>query len=314
MIDLLLGYIADLIFGDPYWFPHPVRAIGSFISSFERILRGITHTAISQKIAGFILAGVTVVISYGVVWWLLKFALSINISLFHLLDIFFIYTALATKCLGDEAKKVYNFLRDGDINNARSALSYIVGRDTDRLDIQGICRAVIETVAENTSDGIVAPMFYLFLGGAPLSMAYKAVNTLDSMVGYKNERYINIGMASARLDDIANFLPARITAFLMVIASSLLSLDVRRGFLIMVRDGRKNPSPNSGYPEASMAGVLGVQLGGSNSYGGRIVEKPYIGDPIDTITPEHILLSIKIMYVVSLLAFVLGSIIIWVLK
>jgi adenosylcobinamide-phosphate synthase len=314
MIDLLLGYIADLIFGDPYWFPHPVRAIGSFISSFERILRGITHTAISQKIAGFILAGVTVVISYGVVWWLLKFALSINISLFHLLDIFFIYTALATKCLGDEAKKVYNFLRDGDINNARSALSYIVGRDTDRLDIQGICRAVIETVAENTSDGIVAPMFYLFLGGAPLSMAYKAVNTLDSMVGYKNERYINIGMASARLDDIANFLPARITAFLMVIASSLLSLDVRQGFLIMVRDGRKNPSPNSGYPEASMAGVLGVQLGGSNSYGGRIVEKPYIGDPIDTITPEHILLSIKIMYVVSLLAFVLGSIIIWVLK
>jgi len=314
MIDLLLGYIADLIFGDPYWFPHPVRAIGSFISSFERILRGITHTAISQKIAGFILAGVTVVISYGVVWWLLKFALSINISLFHLLDIFFIYTVLATKCLGDEAKKVYNFLRDGDINNARSALSYIVGRDTDRLDIQGICRAVIETVAENTSDGIVAPMFYLFLGGAPLSMAYKAVNTLDSMVGYKNERYINIGMASARLDDIANFLPARITAFLMVIASSLLSLDVRRGFLIMVRDGRKNPSPNSGYPEASMAGVLGVQLGGSNSYGGRIVEKPYIGDPIDTITPEHILLSIKIMYVVSLLAFVLGSIIIWVLK
>jgi len=314
MIDLLLGYIADLIFGDPYWFPHPVRAIGSFISSFERILRGITHTAISQKIAGFILAGVTVVISYGVVWWLLKFALSINISLFHLLDIFFIYTVLATKCLGDEAKKVYNFLRDGDINNARSALSYIVGRDTDRLDIQGICRAVIETVAENTSDGIVAPMFYLFLGGAPLSMAYKAVNTLDSMVGYKNERYINIGMASARLDDIANFLPARITAFLMVIASFLLSLDVRRGFLIMVRDGRKNPSPNSGYPEASMAGVLGVQLGGSNSYGGRIVEKPYIGDPIDTITPEHILLSIKIMYVVSLLAFVLGSIIIWVLK
>jgi len=314
MIDLLFGYIADLIFGDPYWFPHPVRAIGSFISSFERILRGITHTAISQKIAGFILAGVTVVISYGVVWWLLKFALSINISLFHLLDIFFIYTVLATKCLGDEAKKVYNFLRDGDINNARSALSYIVGRDTDRLDIQGICRAVIETVAENTSDGIVAPMFYLFLGGAPLSMAYKAVNTLDSMVGYKNERYINIGMASARLDDIANFLPARITAFLMVIASFLLSLDVRRGFLIMVRDGRKNPSPNSGYPEASMAGVLGVQLGGSNSYGGRIVEKPYIGDPIDTITPEHILLSIKIMYVVSLLAFVLGSIIIWVLK
>lgn len=313
MVDILIGYITDLIFGDPYWFPHPVRFIGIFISSFERILRRIAHTDVSQKIAGFILAGVTVVISYGVVWWLLKIALSVNTLFFHILNIFFIYTVLATKCLGDEAKKVYKFLKNGDINNARSALSYIVGRDTDRLDIQGICRAVIETVAENTSDGIVAPLFYLFLGGAPLSMAYKAVNTLDSMVGYKNERYINIGMASARLDDIANFLPARITALLIVFASFFSGMSSKHSLLIMIRDGHKHTSPNSGYPESSMAGALGIQLGGPSSYRGRIVEKPYIGDPIDTITPEHILLSIKIMYIASLLAFLLGSIIMWVL-
>ena len=313
MIDILLGYIADLIFGDPYWFPHPVRAIGSFISFFEGIIRRIARTAIAQKIAGFILAGVTVGISYAVVWWLIKIALSVNMLLFHILNIFFIYTVLATKCLGQEAKKVYKFLKNGEIDNAREALSYIVGRDTDRLDTQGICRAVIETVAENTSDGIVAPLFYLFLGGASLAMAYKAVNTLDSMVGYKNERYINIGVASARLDDIANFLPARITALFIVVASFLSGMNSRHSFLIMIRDGHKHTSPNSGYPESSMAGALDIQLGGLSTYGGRIVEKPYIGDPIDTIHPEHILLSVKIMYITSLLAFLLGFIIIGVL-
>ena len=313
MIDILLGYIADLIFGDPYWFPHPVRAIGSFISFFERIIRRIARTAIAQKIAGFILAGVTVGISYAVVWWLIKIALSVNMLLFHILNIFFIYTVLATKCLGQEAKKVYKFLKNGEIDNAREALSYIVGRDTDRLDTQGICRAVIETVAENISDGIVAPLFYLFLGGASLAMAYKAINTLDSMVGYKNERYINIGVASARLDDIANFLPARITALFIVVASFLSGMNSRHSFLIMIRDGHKHTSPNSGYPESSMAGALDIQLGGPSTYGGRIVEKPYIGDPIDTIHPEHILLSVKIMYITSLLAFLLGFIIIRVL-
>jgi len=313
MIDILLGYIADLIFGDPYWFPHPVRAIGSFISFFERIIRRIARTAIAQKIAGFILAGVTVGISYAVVWWLIKIALSVNMLLFHILNIFFIYTVLATKCLGQEAKKVYKFLKNGEIDNARETLSYIVGRDTDRLDTQGICRAVIETVAENISDGIVAPLFYLFLGGASLAMAYKAINTLDSMVGYKNERYINIGVASARLDDIANFLPARITALFIVVASFLSGMNSRHSFLIMIRDGHKHTSPNSGYPESSMAGALDIQLGGPSTYGGRIVEKPYIGDPIDTIHPEHILLSVKIMYITSLLAFLLGFIIIRVL-
>ncbi|MBC7320625.1 cobalamin biosynthesis protein CobD, partial [bacterium] len=203
MIDVILGYIADLIFGDPYWFPHPVRAIGLFINACERLLRRIVHSSKGEKIAGFILAGSTVLLSYLVVWLILKIALSFNIFLFHILNIIFIYTTLATKCLGDEAKRVYKLLDIGDIDNARKALSYIVGRDTERLDTQGICRAVIETVAENTSDGIIAPLFYLFLGEVPLAMAYKAINTLDSMVGYKNERYINMGMASAKLDDVA---------------------------------------------------------------------------------------------------------------
>lgn len=309
MIDILLGYIADLIFGDPYWFPHPVRAIGVFISSFERFLRRIFRSAREEKIAGFILAGTTVILSYLVVWLILKVSLSLNIFLFHILNTIFIYTALATKCLGDEAKKIYRFLESNNISDARKALSYIVGRDTKDLDIQGICRAVIETVAENTSDGIIAPLFYLFIGGVPLAMAYKAINTLDSMVGYKNERYINIGMVSARLDDIANFLPSRITALLMIVVALFLRLDAKRGFSIMRRDCRKNPSPNSGYPEASMAGILGIQLGGPSSYGGRIVEKPYIGEPLTSINPEHILTSVRVMYGTSILGFILGFLI-----
>ena len=309
MIDILLGYLADLTFGDPYWLPHPVRAIGVFINSFEKLLRRFAYSPKTEKIAGFILAGTTVTLSYLVITVILKMALSVNTILFHLVNIVFIYTVLATKCLGDEAKKVYRFLKDGDINSARKALSYIVGRDTENLDIKDISRAVIETVAENTSDGIIAPLFYLFLGGAPLAMAYKATNTLDSMVGYKDERYINIGMASARLDDIVNFLPSRITAFLMAITSFFLGLDAKRSFLIAIRDGRKNPSPNSGYPEASMAGALGIRLGGSNSYRGRIVEKPYIGDPLEDINPEHILLSVRLMYGTSILGFILGCLI-----
>lgn len=309
MLDIVIGYIADLIFGDPYWFPHPVRFIGRFISFFESLLRRFAHSKISEKIAGFILAGVTVSISYIVVWFLLRIFLSINELFFHIINIFFIYTVLATRCLGDEAKKIYRYLISRDIDNAKKALSYIVGRDTENLDVQEICRAVIETVAENTSDGIVAPLFYLFLGGTPLAMAYKAINTLDSMVGYKNERYINIGMASARLDDIVNFIPARLTSLLMVIASFLLKLDFRKSLLIILRDGKNNPSPNSGYPEAGMAGALGVRLGGPSSYGGRVVEKPYIGDPENPIMPEHIILSIRVMYVTSFLALIIGLIV-----
>ncbi|MGC8972401.1 MAG: adenosylcobinamide-phosphate synthase CbiB [bacterium] len=309
MIDVILGYTADLIFGDPYWFPHPVRAIGIFIESFEPLLRRIIRSAKTEKIAGFLLAGITVLLSYLAVWLILRITLSVNVLLFHIVDIIFIYTVLATKCLGDEAKKIHRFLRNNDIDNARKALSYIVGRDTENLDVKNICRAVIETVAENTSDGIIAPLFYLFLGGVPLAMAYKAVNTLDSMVGYKDERYINIGMASARLDDIANFLPSRITALLMVIVSFFLGLDAQKSFYIMIRDGHKNPSPNSGYPEASIAGALNIQLGGPSSYRGRIVEKPYIGEPLREINPEHILLSVRLMYGTSILGFILGCLI-----
>lgn len=313
MSDIALGYIADLIFGDPYWFPHPVRIIGSFISFFESLLRRIFHSSRAEKIAGFILAGVTVSISYLVVWLILRFTLSINTLLFHFTNIIFIYTVLATRCLGDEAIKIYRLLKAKDINSARKALSYIVGRDTENLDVKNICRAVIETVAENTSDGIIAPLFYLFLGGVPLAMAYKAINTLDSMVGYKNERYINIGMASARLDDIANFLPSRITSLLMIIVSFFLRLDTKRGLITVIRDGMKNPSPNSGYPESAMAGALNIRLGGPSSYGGRIVEKPYIGDPLEEIRPEHILTAVKLMYGTSILGFVLGYLIRWLL-
>ncbi len=288
---LILAFVLDLIMGDPRWMPHPVRLIGSSIERDERFWRKIGSTSGRERLGGVLLV-ITIVAPVYLVTDLAaaligRISLHLSTLLGTAMLVWLIATTIATRELIRSAQAVVAAVRKGDLGSARSLVGMIVGRDTKELSEKGVLKAAIETLAENLSDGIVAPLFYLALGGLPLAMAYKAVNTLDSMVGYKNERYRYFGWAAARLDDAANFVPARITGLFIVVAAFLVTLVkdtpralsvARRSFVIMVRDGRKHPSPNSGVPESSMAGALGIQLGGPSTYGGKVVEKPYLGD------------------------------------
>jgi len=296
MLQIWIANILDLIIGDPYNMPHPVRIIGSYINLFEKAIRKVCKGSNALRIAGVILTISTVSISYGAVYFILKFSQSISQWLYFILSTVPMYYCIAGKCLHKEAYKIMKALIQGDMPEARKLLSYIVGRDTDKLDEREIARGVIETVSENTSDGIIAPLFYMFIGGAPLAMAYKAINTLDSMVGYKNDQYKDFGWASAKLDDIANYIPARITALCMVAGAFMLGMDYKNSFRIVLRDGRKHLSPNSGYPEAAAAGALGIMLGGANYYFGKLVVKPTIGDKIKSIEAKDIKQMVKLMY------------------
>lgn len=304
IVSIYIGYIIDLIIGDPYSFPHPVRYIGKLIKVTEKKIRNIAKTDKGLKIGGFILWAITVGLTYLVTYMIVKL-FSFIPGGYIIANSILIYTTLATKCLKDEAVKIYNVLKTGDIEKSRIQLSYIVGRDTTHLDEGEIIRATVETVAENTVDGIIAPMFYAFIGGAPLAMAYKAINTLDSTVGYKNEKYKDLGFASAKIDDIANYIPARIAVLLMAIGSLVLGYDYKKASQIAVRDRKNHKSPNCAYPEGAVAGALGVQLGGTNIYFGQAVYKPTIGDKVREIEIEDIVKTNKIMYATSLTSMVI---------
>lgn len=304
IVSIYIGYIIDLIIGDPYSFPHPVRYIGKLIKVTENKIRNIAKTDKGLKIGGFVLWAITVGLTYLVTYMIVKL-FSFIPGGYIIANSILIYTTLATKCLKDEAVKIYNVLKTGDIEKSRIQLSYIVGRDTTHLDEGEIIRATVETVAENTVDGIIAPMFYAFIGGAPLAMAYKAINTLDSTVGYKNEKYKELGFASAKIDDIANYIPARIAVLLMAIGSLVLGYDYKKASQIAVRDRKNHKSPNCAYPEGAVAGALGVQLGGTNIYFGQAVYKPTIGDKVREIEIEDIVKTNKIMYATSLTSMVI---------
>ncbi|MGL5694785.1 MAG: adenosylcobinamide-phosphate synthase CbiB [Peptostreptococcaceae bacterium] len=299
ILSIYIGYITDLIIGDPYSFPHPVRYIGKLIKYVEKKVRKVARTDKDLKIGGFVLWFFTVIPTYLITYLIVKLS-SFNIYVFLFVNSLIIYTTLATKCLKDEAVKIYKVLKSGDIEKSRVQLSYIVGRDTEHLDEQEIIRATVETVAENTVDGIIAPMFYAFIGGAPLAMAYKAINTLDSTVGYKNEKYLHLGYASAKIDDIANYIPARITVLLMSIGSIMLGYNYKNCAKIAVRDRKNHKSPNCAYPEGAVAGALGIQLGGTNIYFGEEVYKPTIGDKDRDIESEDIIRTNRIMYATSI--------------
>ncbi len=240
--------------------------------------------------------------------------LFVNALLGAIITVLFASMTLATRSLFDESKAVIDTLNNGNIVEARKKLSMIVGRDTENLDEQEICRAVIETVSENLSDGIVAPMFYLAIGGLPLAMAYKAVNTLDSMVGYKNDRYGDIGWFSAKMDDMLNWIPARLSVFLIVIASFILMYNWRNSWKIMRRDGQNHPSPNSGMPEAAAAGALNIQLGGKSRYFGKIYHKPAIGDRIKEIDRGDVKKAWVIMFASSLLMAAVCVLTLWLIE
>jgi adenosylcobinamide-phosphate synthase len=290
---LIPAILLDLLIGDPRWFPHPVVHIGRLIGSLESLLRRVCK---NQLVDGVLLLLLTVGITVGIALLLLKAAYAVNTYAGHALSVVLAWSCLAARSLHRESKLVADALVSGDLVEARRYLSYIVGRDTANLEEEDIWRAVVETVAENSSDGVIAPLFYLMIGGPVLGLAYKAVNTLDSMVGYKNERYLQFGRASARFDDLVNYIPARLTGLLMVMAAPFFGLPARRAWTIMRRDGRNHSSPNSGIPEAAVAGALGVRLGGTNIYGGVPVEKPTIGDPVNPLTFESWKRTVRLMY------------------
>jgi adenosylcobinamide-phosphate synthase len=290
---IIAAVALDLLVGDPRWLPHPVVGIGRLISALEKVLRRLIR---NEHTAGALLLVTVVGVTCLLAVVLLKGASAANPYLGVAVATLLSWTCLAARSLHGESKLVADRLADGDLPGARHYLSRIVGRDTYDLNEQEIWRALVETVAENTSDGIISPLFYLMVGGPVLGLAYKAVNTLDSMVGYKNERYLKFGWASARFDDLANWFPARLTGLLMAVVAPFVGLSATRAFTMMVRDGGNHSSPNSGIPEAATAGALGVRLGGTNCYFGKPVEKPTIGDPLRELSREAYQGAIRLMY------------------
>ena len=295
ILIMILGYIMDLVFGDPYWFPHPVRFIGKLISKTEKFIRKHAKSEKSLKYWGILMWLVPVVTTALVTALIVKIA-SFNKYVEIFVSAFIIYTTLSTKCLKDEATKIYKVLETGDIKKSRVQLSYIVGRDTTNLSQSEIIRATVETVAENTVDGTISPMFYGFLFGPVGAMTYKAINTLDSMVGYKNDKYLNLGCVSAKLDDVANFIPARLTAIFMPLGAFLCGMNGLNSFKIAIRDRKNHKSPNCAFAEGAAAGAIGVQLGGTNIYFGKEVYKPTIGDKKRELENYDIVRMNKLMY------------------
>lgn len=292
------AFLLDLVMGDPRWLPHPVVMIGKLISFLDDRLR---LDWLNQRTAGVIMLMTTVGCASAATWLLLQIAGSLHQMAGLITAILISSTCLATRSLHLESSRVAESLAAGDLPAARHYLSWIVGRDTEQLDEPEIWRALVETVAENSSDGIIAPLFWLAAGGPIGAMAYKSVSTLDSMAGYKNERYLNMGWASARMDDLLNFIPARLTALLMIVSSPLAGLSASGAIRITLRDRLNHPSPNSGHPEAAAAGALGIRLGGASSYQGIPSQKEYIGDPLQPIDQNAYRSMIRLMYASSLL-------------
>lgn len=294
----IVGMILDLLFGDPYWLPHPIRLIGNGISKCEHWLLVERDSDRMKRRKGTCLVGIILVGTWGISSVVLYLANQIHPLAGFAVESTMCYQILAMKCLKVESMKVYHALKKGDVEGARLAVSMIVGRDTAVLDETGITKAAIETVAENTSDGVIAPLLYLAVGGPVLGFLYKAINTMDSMIGYKNEKYLFFGRTAAKLDDAANYLPSRISAWLMIAASFLLgnAFDGREAYRIYRRDRRKHASPNSAQTEAVCAGALHIQLAGDASYFGKIVKKPFIGDGKRAVQTEDIRRANQLMY------------------
>ncbi len=303
MISFFLGFLLDLLLGDPYCFPHPVRLIGSLITKLEKRLLGKTDTRDPKKVLrkGIVLAAAVLAVTTMVTTMLLAGAYALHPYLGIFVETIMTYQILAAKCLREESMKVYQCLKEEDLEAARRSVSMIVGRDTMALDEEGVAKAAIETVAENTSDAVIAPMLYLALGGPVSGFFYKAVNTMDSMVGYKNDKYLYFGRAAAKLDDVMNYLPARISACLMIAASFLggKDFDGKRAYRIYQRDQHNHASPNSAQTESVCAGALGIQLAGDASYFGKIVKKPYIGDALRPVAYEDIERANRLMYLTA---------------
>ena len=307
---ILVGFIMDLIIGDPHWMYHPVRLIGKLITFLEDMLRKtFPKTEDGERKSGFVLVVLVCGISVFTVWGLMKLAYYLNFWCGFLLEVIMCYQLFAVRSLKDESMKVYKELAKQDLEASRKAVSMIVGRDTENLTIEGVTKATVETIAENTSDGTLAPMFYMFIGGPVLGWFYKAVNTMDSMVGYKNEKYLNFGRYAAKFDDVMNFIPARLCGWLMILASMFLKMDWKNAKKIFVRDRFNHASPNSAQTEAVMAGALRIQLAGDAWYFGKRYEKPIIGDALRPVEIEDIPRANRLLYATAIVSLIIFSVI-----
>lgn len=302
LLACVTGFILDMIFGDPIWLYHPVRLIGAWISFLETWLLKIAGKSESAQLAaGGVLWILTASVFTLFPFWLLKGAEMLHPMAAFLLESFWCYQLLAARSLSVESKKVYHCLKAKDVEGARKAVSMIVGRDTENLTEEGITKAAVETVAENTSDGVTAPLLFMLIGGAPLGFFYKAVNTMDSMVGYKNEKYRYFGRTAAKMDDVMNYLPARISAIFMVAAAFLTKMDGKNAWKVYRRDNRKHASPNSAQTESVCAGALDIRLAGDAWYFGVLYKKEFIGDAIRNVEAEDIKRAGSLMYTTAVL-------------
>ena len=304
----MIGFFVDCLAGDPAWLPHPVRFIGCLISAFEKMYRGIfKKSPIGERMAGIAMAVSVLLVTGGTSLALLWIATKIHRWLGFAVMCVICWQILAAKCLKTEAGKVQQALEMGNLPQARCQIAMLVGRDTEGLDATQVAKAAVETVAENTSDGVVAPLFWLMLAGPVGGLLYKAVNTMDSMVGYKNERYLQFGRFAAKLDDAVNYLPARLSALFMIAAAFLLHYDGKAAWRIWRRDRRKHASPNSAQTESVCAGALHIQLAGNSSYFGKVYAKPCIGDAVRAVEAKDINRSSTLMYGTSIIALAVFS-------
>lgn len=301
-LSILIGFLIDCLLGDPHGLPHPVVLIGKLISFLEKFFRRLLPKTIAgERAAGGLIWIFTAGISFLVPWGILHLCGLVSPWLTLAVQSIMCWQIIAPRSLRDESMKVYTALKTGTIADARRAVSMIVGRDTEQLDAPAVARAAVETVAENASDGVIAPLLFLALGGAPMGFFYKAVNTMDSMLGYVEPPYKNVGCIPAKLDDVFNFIPARLSALLMLCAGALCGMNVKNGWKIFRRDRYNHASPNSAQTESVCAGLLGLRLAGDASYHGVLHKKKYIGDALREITPEDIPASCKLMYVTTVL-------------
>nr|WP_294491152.1 adenosylcobinamide-phosphate synthase CbiB [uncultured Mediterraneibacter sp.] len=292
------GFLLDYILGDPMWLYHPVRLIGSGIARGERLVRKCCKGK-GLIFGGAVLWTLTALFSFLIPLVILTAAERIHPAVRFILETFWCYQIVAARCLWKESRKVYDRLRVNDLEGARRAVSMIVGRDTENLNAEGVTKAAVETVAENTSDGVTAPLLYMLVGGAPLGFLYKAVNTMDSMLGYKNEKYLYLGRIPARMDDVFNYIPSRITALFMILSSCLLGMDGKNAWKVYRRDKRKHTSPNAAQTESVCAGALRVRLSGDAVYFGKVHKKEYLGDSLRPIEPEDIKRAGRLMYMTA---------------
>lgn len=302
---ILFAYIADFVFGTPQWLPHPVRLIGRLISFLEKKFN-VSDNKDIQRLYGIFTVLIVMTISGICAYAIIEIAQSIHPIVGKIAWVFLGYTTLAIKDLSQHARNVWKMLTINDIEQARKKLSLMVGRDTQELSQEEIIRATVETVAESTTDGIVSPLFYLFLGGPVLAIIFKAISTLDSMLGHKDKRYLHFGWCAAKFDTLANFIPARITGLLIPIAALFCGKDFRESFRIMIRDGKKQDSLNSAISEAAMAGALGIRIGGTCRYSGMVVEHPYLGEQQRQMSRTLIKEAITLSKVTSLLMLAIG--------